>query len=80
MPEVPESVALAQPILYLFIISLCVIVGGFLGMIKWMMGRFLDALETITSEIGDDIMDKLDTMDAKLDNVSSRRRRGLTGD
>lgn len=71
MPDIPESVALAQPILYLFTISNIVIIGIFVGILRWIVSSFIEALKLF----GDKIMDKLDTIEDKLDNQPNPRRR-----
>jgi len=76
MPDIPETVALAQPILYLFAFTMVSIVIIFVGVLKYIVDKFIKALELF----GGRIMDKLDVIEKKVDHppVNRRGRRGLT--
>ena len=74
MDTIPESVALSQPILYIFVVYTVVVIGLFVGILRWIVEKFTNSLEKIASQYGGEIMEKLDNIEDKIDRRQPRRR------
>ena len=74
--DIPETVAVAQPVLYLFAFTMLGIVAAFLVTLRYMMDKFTKTQEQIVERLSGEIMGKLNEIDNKID-AQPRRRRGL---
>lgn len=82
IPDIPESVAIAQPILYLFAFTVITIVGGNLWFIKWLASNFLSALSKLNEQSSEQtslLISIQNSVDDIADNTGgrTRRKRGL---
>lgn len=53
MPPIPESVAAAQPIIYILSMLLFGVIVVFLGILKWLMDRYVKSLDKIVETVVD---------------------------
>ena len=51
MPPIPESVALAQPIIYILGALLIGVIIVFVGLIKWLMNQYILSLSAVVHSI-----------------------------
>lgn len=82
IPDIPESVATSQPILYLFVFTVLSIVGGNLWFMKWLAGNFLGALSKLNEQNSEQtslLISIQNSVDDIADNTGgrTRKKRGL---
>ena len=47
MPDIPDSVAAAQPIIYILAVTLVVVLVAFIGLVKWLMDKYVASLDKV---------------------------------
>jgi len=75
--DIPDQVALAQPVLYILGFVLIAILGIFAGLIKWLMDKYVTSLDNVVNKLvlqNDEQLVILRDIQAKVDSPPSDRK------